>query len=613
MEETPPTVAKILVLGDPSVGKTSLIESLSFTGTDIPNQIEPLLPTTELLLETERFVISKKIFDITKDMVMGSPPGIDKTLTSHLSNPEAIEDYEWVSSLPPSCELRFWEPQKTQSPKNKWEKLRGAIMGKHVDTLVGELRDGVLKAGTSDTAEVEIFRNSACVLIMFDVTNMKSFFSAIGHHYKKVKKLIPESTIILVAGKGDLTLRQVVEEEEIERFCVKEGIFFVHVSVLTKMSINMLQTMIKIQVLGLLRANEGNSLYDLDDLLVIGEGDIDAEFFLKHHDDSHLRRHKSVYTQMDVADESVMEAFEGLVVPERDFTNVEATLGRFRLDPCKGVEMKGDALEKALKALTTRVHTIREGAEEDEREVENGWGGDAWAEPKDIGVAELREAFGLLGRSLPAPGGAAPNRSGAGGERKGMGASSLQNGTKASAKKSVGGTSRDTPRVVKLKQKGGKKKVPSPKESPKDRVPDLRIKVGLPGGKVGALVVYPGDNVVDLAKRFIVQNNLPNTDKVTENLCKKINLATKKKAELDNQPHSSVQANHKVLGRLEVELASGTKRSIVLREGDDPRLIVEAFSSRHVGEVGKGQKKELVKILSAELEKRSKAKKRVGV
>ena len=33
-------------------------------------------------------------------------------------------------------------------------------MGKHVDTLVGELRDGVLKAGTSDTAEVEIFRNS---------------------------------------------------------------------------------------------------------------------------------------------------------------------------------------------------------------------------------------------------------------------------------------------------------------------------------------------------------------------------------------------------------------------------------------------------------------------
>ena len=51
---------------------------------------------------------------------------------------------------------------------------------------------------------------------------MKSFFSAIGHHYKKVKKLIPESTIILVAGKGDLTLRQVVEEEEIERVCVKE-------------------------------------------------------------------------------------------------------------------------------------------------------------------------------------------------------------------------------------------------------------------------------------------------------------------------------------------------------------------------------------------------------
>ena len=59
-----------------------------------------------------------------------------------------------------------------------------------------------------------------------------------------------------------------------------------------------------------------------------------------------------------------------------------------------------------------------------------------------------------------------------------------------------------------------------------------------------------------------------------------------------------------------VELSSGTKRSIVLREGDDPKLIVEAFSSRHIGEVTKGQMKELIKILSVELEKKSKAAKR---
>ncbi|GMH54429.1 hypothetical protein TrST_g2210 [Triparma strigata] len=602
MEVNPPTVAKVLVLGDPKVGKTSLIESLSFTGANEPNKIEPETPETEVLLETERFVISKKTFDITKDMVVGEG--------ATLSNPTGTEDYEWVADLPSSCELRFWEPKVKEKEKNKWEKLRSAIMGKHVDTLVGELRDGVLKAGTSDTAEVEIFRNSACVLIMFDVTNMKSFFSAIGHHYKKVKELIPESTIILVAGKGDLTLRQVVEEDEIERFCIKEGIFFVHVSVLTKMSINMLQTMIKIQVLGLLRANEGNSLYDLDDLLVIGEGDIDAEFFLKHHDDSHLRRHKSVYTQMDVQDESVLEAFEGLTVPERDFTSVEATLGKFRLDPCKGVDLKGDALEKALKALTTRVHTIREGAEEDEREGEGQGGntgvGEAWEEPKDIGNNELREAFGMLGRSLPSTEGGRGRRGNAVGAGAGMGMGSAQSGTRASAKvvkspntKSGG---MDRQRKDKKKEKGDVVQ--------KERVPDLRIQVGLPGGKTAALVMFPGDNVIDVAKKFIAENNLPNTDKVTENLCKKIDLAKKKKAELENLPHSRVQANHKVLGRLEVELSSGTKRSIVLREGDDPKLIVEAFSSRHIGEVTKGQKKELIKILSVELERKSKAAKR---
>ena len=139
MEVNPPTVAKVLVLGDPKVGKTSLIESLSFTGANEPNKSEPETPETEVLLETERFVISKKTFDITKDMVVGEG--------ATLSNPTGTEDDEGVADLPSSCELRFWEPKVKEKEKNKWEKLRSAIMGKHVDTLVGELRDGVLKAG----------------------------------------------------------------------------------------------------------------------------------------------------------------------------------------------------------------------------------------------------------------------------------------------------------------------------------------------------------------------------------------------------------------------------------------------------------------------------------
>ena len=475
------------------------------------------------------------------------------------------------------------------SNSHSWAaQLRTAIKGKHVDTLVGELRDGVLKAGASDNAEVEIYRSTACVLIMFDITSYQSYVYAIKKYYKNAKKLIPESTIILVAAKSDLTLKQAVEVEEIERFCVKEGIFFAQVSVLTKMSISMLETMIKIQILGLLRANEGDMLYDLEELLVVTKGDIDAEFFLKHHDDSHLRhraRHISVFENMDVHDGHVTDAFDSLAVPERDHRTIDGTLGTINSDPMTDVEATGDALVIALKNLQGRVEFIKGElqTEEEKRraqeEAGNHSAGVEWEQPPDIDDELMREAFGMLGRAAPPRPPSAPLQG-----RRGGRASTRERESKAKS------------------SEGGKKKAAAKAGRGKNEA-ELRIKVGLPGGRSALLEVYPGDHVVEVAKNFISDNGLPDTEHVTESLCKKIILAGKKKAELSIEQEEKVNTN-KMLGRMEVELSNGMKRSIVLREGDDPALIVEAFSSRHIGQVSSAQKRELVKLLKGELESR---------
>ena len=138
---------------------------------------------------------------------------------------------------------------------------------------------------------------------------------------------------------------------------------------------------------------------------------------------------------------------------------------------------------------------------------------------------------------------------------------------------------------------------------------ELRIKVGLPGGQSAVLELFRGDHVVEVAKKFIVDNGLPDTEHVTESLCKKINLARTKKADLAREQMEKGFSN-KILGRMEVELSNGTKRSIILRDGDDPELIVEAFTSRHAGQVTRSQKNELVKLLKGEIQRQKMRAKR---
>ena len=112
----PPINAKILVLGGDGAGKTSLIEALNFTAApdESSRRNHPLKPETEVMLSTPAFTISKKVMDITRDMVVG-----DKE--------EKTEDYVWIQDIPSRVELRFWEPvnreHKEETGAKKWAKV----------------------------------------------------------------------------------------------------------------------------------------------------------------------------------------------------------------------------------------------------------------------------------------------------------------------------------------------------------------------------------------------------------------------------------------------------------------------------------------------------------
>ena len=54
-----------------------------------------------------------------------------------------------------------------------------------------------------------------------------------------------------------------------------------------------------------------------------------------------------------------------------------------------------------------------------------------------------------------------------------------------------------------------------------------------------------------------------------------------------------------ILGRLEVKLRNGQKRAIVVRKGDDPRIVVRAFANRH--KIGFEEEKGLVGLLRGAL------------
>jgi len=157
-----------------------------------------------------------------------------------------------------------------------------------------------------------------------------------------------------------------------------------------------------------------------------------------------------------------------------------------------------------------------------------------------------------------------------------------------------------------------------PPTPPRVGVPELRINVGIRGSETAVIEVYEGDVCEDVARRFVRKHNLTNSKAVMDKLVKQIEGCRERKrggsGANNNKPASRgapmAGDGTKILGRLEVELSDGGKRAIVLREGDDPKLVVSAFCSRHPGKVPGSQQRSLVGMLEDALAGNKKRKER---
>jgi GTPase SAR1 family protein len=157
-------VAKLLVLGDSGVGKTSFIDRLNFEGCNeeggggvggrafFEDSDLGLAgwrgggEHSKVLQEDLDFKVTSKRMDITKEMVEDE---------GDLS--EAGEE------MPEEVELRFWD--------------------------VNPLLCG---GGAISSRQVEVFRNTTCTLILFDITSLNSYKAAKEKYYTQSRKISPE-------------------------------------------------------------------------------------------------------------------------------------------------------------------------------------------------------------------------------------------------------------------------------------------------------------------------------------------------------------------------------------------------------------------------------------
>ncbi|GMI04025.1 hypothetical protein TrRE_jg5434 [Triparma retinervis] len=477
----------------------------------------------------------------------------------------------------------------------------GEDMPEEVELRFWDVNPLLCGGGTISPRQVEVFRNTTCTLILFDITSWNSYMAAKEKYYTQSRKISPEAAVILVASKSDLALKMAVEENEVEEFCVKEGILYVFLSTATSMGIDLIENMIKIQILGLLRCNiEGNDLYDIDDLLVIEDGDVEATYFMDHHDDDHYKRSREE-EERHIVDEKFIETVSNLAVPDRDFTSISGMVGNFfevaddtaeegfwgkngfkdELDLDSGGATKRDGLSVALQVLQSKVEKIiqherggataggtQQGDGGNEEGISTGGQGEAW-EVKDITGEELNEAFLLLGRR------ATPSS---------LGSSNGSNNSRSS--RDGGGE-----RAKAIEANAGGRKGRSSQ-------PELRINVGTKGGKTAALEVWEGESEVEAARAFIRRNNLPCTEQSVGKLARQVEACRRKKRQSQSQV---IRRNgNEILGRLEVKLKKGgQKRNIVLRVGDDPNSVCRAFATRY--NIGREEERNLVGMLTEAL------------
>ena len=105
----------------------------------------------------------------------------------------------------------------------------------------------------------------------------------------------------------------------------------------------------------------------------------------------------------------------------------------------------------------------------------------------------------------------------------------------------------------------------------------------------------------------MIANKIPFTNAACSQLVAKIDKCRKESADLKAKrgrlqrppnTHTTTNTESIVLGRLGVTLINGAKRSIVLRAGDIPAVVVKNFVSRHANLVSEEEARRCVLFLN---------------
>jgi hypothetical protein len=481
---------------------------------------------------------------------------------------------------------------------------------------------------TDNPTTAEMFRAAICAIVVYDVTSLESYNEAVGTFYGMVRRMCPSSIVFLVGNKLDNQLRVCHEITQLAtQFSQAEGVLHLTMSLKYPHGISMLEDMVRLQIAGLVRCME-DDVYDISDITRDaspsptrplesdgenggGGGDVDDDEAESEKKDDDMKPPKLV-----VSDAAFVETLEKLVVHHRSTSTVEDILGHFHSQPTGFDSLQPTVATSDEEVLTSAIYGLHKKIQYlvSTQEIE-GVGGeeecpDAAGDTGDAGAAsssmvedvthdQLLSAYTELGRDAP-----------------------YSNASKISAtamSAAAASTRRDQRRGVMTSRVPPASPPPTP---PPSGPPELRINVGIRSGESAVIEVYDGDDTTDVARRFIRKHDLTNTKDALDGLVRQIQrcrdmkkknltspkggsdtsgdaLGGRKDSRVAGGPVSptKLSSRNAVLGRLDVDLSNGTKRSLVLREGDDPKLILAAFCGRHNGLVSPTQQRTLIGIL----------------
>ena len=559
-------ISKVLVIGDASVGKSSLVRSLSQT----------------------QYTSSSNT----------------NTNATHLHPPRVLTTNSVYSVTEKSIPILLKHQQQEQHP---------------ADTIVTLRLTDLHTISIPDPLLSQIFSSTIITLILFDLTSQSSFTNACNEYTQLAKEFAPTSGIILVGTSFDLNLVRAVNDESIEEFIKRENILFLEVCCkdeegeegendsgvtgVTGVGVDLLLNLIMLEIEGLLNIDERDlyNLYNEDDYNdSVGEGEGDNNNNASDEAENLLK-------------DKLVASFGKLKVENRVFDSVSSIIGSFSLpdseddsdesDDSDDSNSNNDGKEKEeIKdedPLTTSIENLQRVVEslssrskitlQQQQQTTN-------AEIKDISNQTLQEAYVILGRANPKP----------------------------------------PPPKRRTKGKPLPHPLPPPNKAEQQKnafnlQPELRINIGVPSGMQATIEIYKTDEVEAVAKKFMKQHKIPlNQDSVTrlveqiekcranakdvaESELKQVTERKERKqisnsnSNANGNTSSRLSGNSKVLGRMEIVLNNGQSRSLVLRVGDVPAVIVKQFAARHLNLVSEEEMRRVTISLNQKMKEHKRA------